>query len=103
MPEIDQDMFQKFMEFMESQTPANPADDEEMEIWDESGKGMRAKRSVLKPFLQQFGIDMDAPASDPDNTGSESDPNGTKPKPKGRQAASQPASGVARKYFVKPK
>jgi hypothetical protein len=103
MAEIDGDLLKEFQDFMESKRAAeaqNAASDEEIEVWDADGKGIRAKRSVLKPFLQQFGIDVDALTGDDNDSDKESANDGAKPKPKGRQAASQAGTGsITRKYF----
>src|SRR5271167_3282926 len=106
MAEIDGDLLKEFQEFMESKRAAeaeNAATDEEIEVWDADGKGIRAKCSVLKPFLQQLGIDVDALSGDPNSSVDESTNDGAKSKPKGRQAASQAGRGIARKYFTPKK
>lgn len=102
MAELDEGLFKEFQEFMTAKQEAeaqNAADDDEVEIWNEKGQGARVRRSVAKPFLQSLGIDMDP---DPSESNDPRDNKQTsKTPPKGRQASSQPANGLARKYFVK--
>jgi hypothetical protein len=103
VPEMDEGLLKEFQEFLSAKQEAAAAEgpEDEVEIWNEHGQGARVRRSVAKPFLQSLGIDLDPPAGDGDNSDGQSDNDGSKAKPKGRQAASKPASGVARKYFVK--
>jgi hypothetical protein len=104
MADMDEGMLAEFAEFLEAKraasAPTEPED--EVEIWNEKGQGARVRRSVAKPFLQSLGIDLDPPAGDTDNTGTQSDNDGTKGKKStGRQATAPATGSVARKYFVK--
>lgn len=95
MADNSDDLMAQFQEFLnakaekEKEDAAN--DDYDVEIWDETGKGARVKRSHAKPFLQTLGIDLDKPKEPTE------DDKGDKPKPKGKTAQSQ---SVARKYFT---
>ncbi len=111
MADNDGGILAEFEEFLnakkaQEQESAN-ADDYEVEVWDEKGRGARVRRSHAKPFLQSLGIDLDA--EPPGEGGSESGDNGSdKSKSKssrnatGRQSTSVASGGAARKYFVKP-
>jgi hypothetical protein len=96
MADNQTDLMAEFQEFLaakaEKEKETAAADDYEVEVWDEQGRGARVKRSHAKPFLQSLGIDLD-PEETPE-AGS-----GDKPKPKGKTAQSQ---SVARRYFVNP-
>jgi hypothetical protein len=92
----------EFEEFLKAKQEAAQQtageDDYDVEIWDETGKGARVKRSHAKPFLQSLGIDLD-----PESEGDKDDKGKTKPPPKGRTATTtQPTGSITRKYFVKP-
>lgn len=108
MPDQDPDILAQFQEFLnakaESEKEAAASEDFDIEFWDEKGRGVRTKRSHAKPFLQQFGIDLD-PEPEGDNSGDKGD-GGTKTPSKGRgqsKGSGSNATGtqsVARKYFV---
>lgn len=90
--------FEEFLKAKQEKEASESADEDfEIEIFDKEGNGVRTRRSHAKPFLQRMGIDVDPepPAGDEQTDGKK------KPAPKGKQAQSQAASGVARKYFVK--
>jgi hypothetical protein len=90
--------FEEFLKAKQAAAAETDADEDyDVEIWDETGKGARVKRSHAKTFLQQFGIDLD-PETEDDKT----DKTKTKPKGSGKPAPATPTAGVARKYFVKP-
>lgn len=97
MADKENDLMAEFQEFLtakaEKEKEESAADDYDVEVWDEKGRGARVRRSHAKPFLQTLGIDLDAS----DET-SETD-KGDKSKPKGKTVQNQ---SVARKYFVNP-
>jgi hypothetical protein len=97
MADSQTDLMAEFQEFLtakaEKEKEAAAADDYEVEVWDEKGRGARVKRSHAKPFLQSLGIDLDP--EDPPEAGD----GDSKSKPKGKTSQSQ---NVARKYFVNP-
>lgn len=99
MPD-DNDILAEFAEFMkakkESENQEAQAEDFDVEIWDEKGRGARVKRSAAKPFLQSLGIDLDPePTTDDGDDGTSGKTVKPKTPPKG------PNSSTARKYFVK--
>lgn len=96
----------EFEEFLnakrEAEKESNAAADDDVEIWDEKGRGARVKRSVAKPFLQSLGIDVDPPSNDGGDNSGDADKGNSAGKPKGKAPAKQAtSSSVARKYFVK--
>lgn len=97
MADNQNDLMAEFQEFLNAKAERDKeeaaADDYEVEVWDEKGRGARVKRSHAKPFLQSLGIDLDKPEETTD------DDKEDKPKPKGKTAQSQ---SVARKYFTAP-
>lgn len=109
MPDNDPSIIEQFEEFLaqkEANAKAQKEDeDEEVEIWDESGKGARVRRSRAKPFLQSLGIDLDPEPASESGGGSDDNPTDkgktSSRRSTGKTAASGPATGVARKYFVK--
>lgn len=103
MADSNDDLMAQFQEFLTAKAAqdkeAADADDEEIEIWDEKGRGARVRRSRAKPFLQTLGIDLD-PEPEPDGD----KPSGAKPKgkPTGPAKTNATSGSVARKYFTKP-
>jgi hypothetical protein len=97
MADNPNDLMAEFQEFLtakaEKEKEESAADDYDVEVWDEKGRGARVRRSHAKPFLQTLGIDLDAPEEKPE-AGKDD-----KSKPKGKTAQSQ---SVARKYFTAP-
>ena len=108
MAENNGDILAQFQEFLEAKAASEKenaeSEDYEVEIWNEKGQGARVKRSHAKPFLQSLGIDLDPEPTEPNNSGDGKANTGTKPAAKTNKSSgnSAPASGVARKYFVKP-
>jgi hypothetical protein len=109
VPDQDPDILAQFAEFLK-QKEANDketaeAEDFDIEFWDEKGRGVRTKRSHAKPFLQQFGIDLD-PKPEGGDSGDPKD-GGTKTGSKGSGSAKGSGSNATgsqstvRKYFVK--
>lgn len=100
----DSELFAQFEEFLnqkaEAEKNAASSEDFDVEIWDESGRGVRTKRSHAKPFLQQLGIDLD-PEPESESTDKETDKG--KGKPVGRQTQNSTSTNVARKYFTPTK
>jgi hypothetical protein len=99
-----EDLFEEFKDFLTQKrasiAEAAEADDEEVEIWDEKGRGARVRRSRAKPFLQSFGIDLDPKTGDGNADGNpDSDKGGSKGKPTAKPAQ----ASTVRKYFAKPK
>jgi hypothetical protein len=100
------DILQEFGEFLkqreEAQRSEQSAQDDEIEIWDEKGRGARVRRSVAKPFLNSLGIDLDSPEGD-DSSDSKSDDSGKNKSGRPRQSKSTAATqgSTVRKYFVK--
>ena len=105
--------FEEFLNAKRQREAEENASDEDVEIWDEKGRGARVKRSMAKPFLQSLGIDLDPP-SDSDgesggNSGTKSSANGSKnsggnggTRPTGKTQQSAPTGQSVRKYFTKP-
>src|ERR1700756_4220744 len=64
MADNDSDILTQFQEFLAAKQQKDAedaqAEDFEVEIWDEKGRGVRTRRSHAKPFLQSLGIDVDA-------------------------------------------
>lgn len=110
MADTEPDILEQFAEFLKQKEAndkeAAASEDFDIEFWDEKGRGVRTKRSHAKPFLQQFGIDLD-PEPSGDDKGDKGD-GGTKTKSKGSgqsKGSGSNAAGpqsTARKYFVKP-
>jgi hypothetical protein len=109
VPDQDPDILAQFQEFL-AQKEASAKEEAEkedfdIEFWDEKGRGVRTKRSHAKPFLQQFGIDLD-PKPEGDNSGDKGD-GGTKTKSSGNRQSTGKSSNATgsqstvRKYFVK--
>ena len=97
------DLMSEFAEFLkakqESEKEQRDSEDFDIEIWDETGKGVRTKRSHAKPFLQKFGIDIDELTGDDDGDKGDGDKPKPKAKPTGRSSST--SGDVARKYFAK--
>lgn len=72
-----------------------PPEDEYIEIWDESGKGAKVKRSSAKSWLNQFGIDVDEAAPE---EGDAKDTKGSKPA-KTAKRDTPTSEGTATRYF----
>jgi hypothetical protein len=106
VPENDSGILGEFEEFLKQREVASAQaaqeDDEEIEIWDEKGRGARIRRSRAKPFLNSLGIDLDPEPSEGDGNSNDGD---GKSKGKPRQStgpkSANTQTGVARKYFVK--
>lgn len=105
MADDKSDLFKEFEEFLSAKAQREKdeqqAEDFEVEIWDEKGRGVRTRRSHAKPFLQSLGLDPDEPTESNDDSGSGDAGKGDKSKsgkPRSTPAGSQ---SVARKYFVK--
>lgn len=108
MSDDNSELMAEFEEFLKAkkdkESKDRAAEDFDVEIWDETGKGVRTKRSHAKPFLQQLGLDVD-PASD-DKSGDSKDDNGgnsTRKPPVKKQSSNSTSSGVATKYFTRDK
>lgn len=102
MADDNSGLMAEFEEFLaakkEKETSDAAEEDFEVELFDKEGNGVRTRRSHAKPFLQRLGIDVDPePEPEPDAD------KGKKAPPKGKTTKSQPASGVARKYFTSQK
>lgn len=102
----DDDILAQFQEFL-SQKEANDkanaeSEDFDVEIWDESGRGVRTKRSHAKPFLQSLGLDVDPEPDNTDAKDDDKDKGKSKTKPTGKTAVTNPAATSVRKYFTKP-
>jgi hypothetical protein len=94
------ELMAEFAEFLEAkrakEKESAEAEDFDVEIWDEKGRGVRTRRSHAKPFLNSLGIDVDPPANGGTNDGG--DPTKTK-KTSTRKATPAQANSV-RKYFT---
>jgi hypothetical protein len=108
MADDNADLMAEFQEFLtakrESENAEKDAEDFEVEIWDEKGRGIRTKRSHAKPFLQSLGIDLD-PESDNDK-GDDDKSGGKAGSKSGRQSTGKVGNAtgsqsVTRKYFTK--
>lgn len=110
MADDNSGLMAEFEEFLnakrERESQSQNEEDYEIEIWDESGKGARVRRSHAKPFLQSLGIDIDPVSDGAGGAGNGDAKGGNSPKSGRRatakQSADAPAGGVARKYFAKP-
>lgn len=108
MADDNSSILSEFEEFLKARDDAKRSaeqqEDEEIEIWDEHGRGARVRRSRAKPFLQSLGIDLDAEpsgeGSDPEAGESGGGSAGTSRKSSGKKSASVASSGIARKYFT---
>jgi hypothetical protein len=103
MADDNTDLMAEFQEFLnakkEKESAEKEAEDFEVEIWDEKGRGVRTRRSHAKPFLQSLGIDTD-PEPNADDKGDNDDGKGDK-KPSGPRKNAAGSQSVTRKYFVK--
>ena len=99
MAENTDDIFDQFKEFLAakavSDAEESSAEDYEVEVFDERGRGARLRRSHAKPFLQSLGIDLDP---DP---GPETDTDGIKGKKPIKPKTSTGSQSISRKYFAK--
>ncbi len=104
MPESD-DLLKQFAEFMESkrQSEAESEPETEVEIWDKEGNGARVPRSAAKGFLNKFGIDIDEPPAENDDSGGDTKGSKSKPaaKPKTPNSSSASGQGPVTRYFAK--
>lgn len=105
MADKDGGILAEFEEWLNAKREAEqntPENDDEVEVWDEKGRGARVKRSLAKPFLQSLGIDVDP---EPDPEPGDGDNGGKTPAKRnpGPTRKNPPAAtgGTARKYFVK--
>jgi hypothetical protein len=108
MADEQSDLFKEFEEFIAAKRQAEKdeqsAEDFEIEIWDEKGRGVRTRRSHAKPFLNSLGIDIDAPA---DNDSEDESKSGGKTnskgggKPRGPSSNATGTQSTVRKYFTK--
>lgn len=91
----DSGLMAEFEEFLKAkqakQKEESDADDFDVEIWDEKGRGVRTKRSHAKPFLQTLGIDVDEEEKKDDGDGKKQ---GTK-----RTATPPKSESITKKYF----
>lgn len=101
----------EFAEFLkareEAAKNAQAESDDEVEVWDEKGRGARVKRSLAKPFLNSLGIDVD-PEPEGDDKGDKGDGGNTPTSSSNRRStgktSTQASSGnVARRYFTSGK
>lgn len=94
------ELMSEFAEFLEAKRAKEKetaeAEDFEVEIWDEKGRGVRTRRSHAKPFLNSLGIDVDPPAKGTETDGGDKN-KGSKANP--RKATPAQANSV-RKYFT---
>lgn len=103
MPEEKADnnneLMAEFAEFLEakraSEQESAEAEDFDVEIWDEKGRGVRTKRSHAKPFLQSLGIDL-PPESGTDKTDDGDKSKNSKTSPR----KAKPSESTVRKYFT---
>ena len=99
MAENTDDIFDQFKEFLAAKAASDAeesaADDYEVEVFDEKGRGARLRRSHAKPFLNSLGIDIDP---DPEPTENEGDGKKKKPATPRQSTGSQ---SVSRKYFAR--
>jgi hypothetical protein len=110
VPEKNDDILAQFQEFLSakaaSEAESSQAEDYEVEIWDDKGRGARVRRSHAKPFLQSLGIDLDAESDGDEGDKGADNGDGTKPAPgrksTGKQSGNVATGGLARKYFIKP-
>lgn len=109
MADEQQSILEEFAAFLESKREADAqavaSDDEEVEIWDEKGRGARVRRSRARPFLQSLGIDLDT-TGDGNSTDNKDDTKDDKSTNKGRTstgktASNSASSGIVRKYYAK--
>jgi hypothetical protein len=99
--ENNDDLMAEFAEFLEAkrakEKESADAEDFEIEIWDEKGRGVRTRRSHAKPFLNSLGIDVDPPTEGGTNDGGDQ----TKAKKTApRKTAAGAQSNSVRKYFT---
>lgn len=106
MADETSDLMKDFEAFLaarkENEDAEKAAEDFEVEIWDEKGRGVRTRRSHAKPFLQSLGIDTDEPSSS--DEGNSGDNDAGKDKSKGSGQRKNPPTGstsTVRKYFTK--
>jgi hypothetical protein len=97
------ELMAEFAEFLEakraSEKESAEAEDFDVEIWDEKGRGVRTRRSHAKPFLNSLGIDVDVPADTTDKTD-----DGDKSKnSKTNTRKAKPPESTVRKYFTPAK
>lgn len=94
----NEDLFKEFQEFLDAKRKAEKeeadAEDFEVEIFDEKGRGARTKRSHAKPFLQSLGIDLDP---EPEEPPADNDKQTGTPK----KSAPKPPATISKKYFGK--
>jgi hypothetical protein len=99
-PENTDELMGEFAAFLEAkrakEKESAEAEDFEVEIWDEKGRGVRTRRSHAKPFLNSLGIDVDTPPKGDGNDGG--DP--TKGKKASPRKASPAQANTVRKYFT---
>ena len=107
MADEKSDLFEQFEEFLkqkqEAENAEKEAEDFEVEIWDEKGRGVRTRRSHAKPFLQSLGIDVDSPSDDGNSGDDGNKGKGDKKGPGSDKPRATGSQSVARKYFVKGK
>jgi hypothetical protein len=104
--EINEGMFKEFMDFVTAKQQAEAEDEsgnEEVEVWDEKGRGARVKKKDALPFLQTLGIGVPEKPETTDDDG-DTDKGKSKSRPTGKTAGSAVASGSSvKRYFSKPK
>jgi hypothetical protein len=94
------ELMAEFAEFLEAkrakEKESAEAEDFDVEIWDEKGRGVRTRRSHAKPFLNSLGIDVDPPAKGGTNDGGDQ----TKTKKTNTRTATPAQANSVRKYFT---
>jgi hypothetical protein len=94
------ELMSEFAEFLEAKRAKEKetadAEDFDVEIWDEKGRGVRTRRSHAKPFLNSLGTDVDPPADGGTNDGGDQ----TKTKKTTTRKAAPAQSNTVRKYFT---
>lgn len=95
----DSGLMAEFEEFLAAkqaqQKETDDAEDFDVEIWDENGRGVRTKRSHARPFLQTLGIDLDEEEKKDEGDG--------KKTPAKRTATPPKAESITKKYFSNKK
>lgn len=107
MADGNADLMAEFEDFLTQKRQAEKdeqsAEDFDVEIWDEKGRGVRTKRSHAKPFLQSLGIDLDNDAESDQDSGTESDGKSNAKgsnKPTGSSKNATGSQSTVRKYFT---
>lgn len=106
MADNEPGILDEFAEFLkakeEAAKNAQAESDDEVEVWDEKGRGARVKRSLAKPFLQSLGIDLDTePNGDDKGDGGNPPKSSSNRQSKGKTSNAASTGNVARRYFTK--